>query len=42
MSEVVTLPTLAVEYDPWRDVLTVEGVKYAAGLFRDLGGLGAE
>lgn len=36
-----SLLALAVEYDAWGDVLTIEGVKYAGELFRDLSGLGA-
>jgi len=29
---------LDVEYDPWSDVLTIEGFRYSGVLFRDLAG----
>lgn len=32
----VALPTLSVSFDPWSDVLTVEGIRYAGELFRAL------
>lgn len=33
------LPTLKFSYDPWTDIITIEGIKYAGSLFRDFGGL---
>lgn len=33
------IPGLSIDYNRETDVLTIAGVKYTAGLFRDLGGL---
>lgn len=39
MTNGLRLPSsaLSVEYDPLADVLTIEGVKYSAMIFRELG-----
>lgn len=34
-----TLSSLDVSYDPWQDVLTVEGVRYSGTLFREFASL---
>lgn len=35
--EPVVLPSLSFSYDPYSDVATIEGVRYAGDMFRDLG-----